>query len=403
MKVKAKSKPKQNIRLTKSNETAAGSLVKASRNIPPATTLRLYVQAGGRCEFDNCNKYLLEHSPTSNPGNFAEKAHIWAFKKKGPRGASRGRPQDINQLSNLMLLCKECHHEVDVANPANYPVEVLRKFKEDHEGRIFELTGLPKDRDTVPLVLKGLIANRTMDISDEEMQRAVAPNYLRLRQKIEIDLTQLPDTSEPHYWSSATAAIDRNIDLLARTKPRENRSMHVSIFALAAIPLLVYLGSKLSDKIRVDLYQRHRNPESWNWHDGRGTTAFSFRKVADGAGKVALIVNVSGAIPTTAVTAAIGECTLYELGVSEQPPTPLVLNTREDLNSFVSAYVTALESIRSSNPGIELLNVFPAVPAPVAISIGRHILPKIGPKLFVYDHDKRAGAFIPTITIDGRS
>ena len=175
------------------------------------------------------------------------------------------------------------------------------------------------------------------------------------------------------------------------------------IFALAAIPLLVYLGSKLSDKIRVDLYQRHRIPESWNWRDGPGSTRFSLGKVADGAGKVALAVNVSGTIPSYAITAAIGDCTLYELNVAEQPPTPLVLNTRDDLSRFVTEYVLALESIRSSHPGIELLHLFPAVPAPVAISIGRHILPKIGPKLLVYDHDKRRGAFIPAITIDGCS
>src|ERR1700722_15053700 len=53
MKAKGKSKPKQKtIGLTKSKKAATGSLVKPTRNIPLATTLRLYVQAGGRCEFD---------------------------------------------------------------------------------------------------------------------------------------------------------------------------------------------------------------------------------------------------------------------------------------------------------------------------------------------------------------
>ena len=252
----------------------------------------------------------------------------------------------------------------------------------------------------MPLVIRGLIGGRTTDISHEEMQRAVAPNALRLREMIEIDLTQLPDTAAPHYWTLAKEAIDKQIDALSRLEPRGNRSMHVSVFALAAIPLLAYVGSRLSDKIHVDLYQRHRNPETWSWRNGTGNTAFTTRTVRHGTGSVALAINVSGTIPTDSITAVADDCTLYELGVKGQPATPLVLNTGGDLNRFVSAYVSALEFIRAAHPGVELLHVFPAVPAPIAITLGRHILPKVGPKLLIYDHDKRSGGFSPTVTIE---
>jgi hypothetical protein len=47
-----------------------------------------------------------------------------------------------------MLLCGECHHLVDVVHPERYPVEVLKKFKQEHEDRVYALTGLSKDRDT---------------------------------------------------------------------------------------------------------------------------------------------------------------------------------------------------------------------------------------------------------------
>lgn len=370
----------------------------ATRSISRKTSLFLHVRAGGRCEFDNCNEYLLEHKPTGTPGYYAEQAHIWAFSQQGPRGKGAKRPTDIHHIDNLMLLCPGCHKKID-DEPALYPVEVLRKFKQDHEQRVFDLTGLAKDRDTVPLVLKTLMGGRPMDISDDEMQRAVAPNYLRLREKIEIDLTQLPDSADPSYWSTAKAAIDARLDMLSRLKPRANKAMHVSVFALAAIPLLAHLGSKLSDKLHIDLYQRHRNPESWNWHDGPGNTHFHVRKVKDGGGKVGLAINVSGAIATDAINATAGDLTLYELTVTSQPPTVLVLNTRDDLNRFVVAYVKALETIRTAHPGIQELLLFPAVPAPIAITLGRHILPKIGPKLLVYDHDKRSGSLTRTITI----
>ncbi len=152
--------------------------VQQARGIPPMTRLFLYVQAAGRCEFDGCNEYLLEHFPTEAAGNFAEQAHIYAFNRAGARGRGRGRPDDINELSNLILLCGACHHLVDTRGD-EYPVSVLRKFKRDHEDRIFELTELSKDRGTVPLVLKGRVAGRPVDVSDEQMQAAVGANYLR--------------------------------------------------------------------------------------------------------------------------------------------------------------------------------------------------------------------------------
>jgi hypothetical protein len=372
-------------------------IAKLSRAISAKTSLFLHVRAGGRCEFDNCNAYLLEHEPTGTPGNYAERAHIWAFSEEGPRGRGR-RPKDIHHIDNLMLLCKNCHTKID-NEPDVYGVAVLRKFKRDHEERIFGLTGLAKDRDTVPLVFKALIAGRTMDISDDDMQRAAAPNYLRLREKIEIDLTSLPDSADPNYWASGRSIIDEGMQRLLSIKPRGNRSVHVSVFALAAIPLLAYLGSRLSDKVRVDLYQRHRNPESWNWHSGAGNTYFDHQKVKNGSAEVGLIVNVSGTIARDTIDSVAKDMTLYQLGVTGQPPTPLVLNTPNDLDRFVVAYVTALEAIRAGHPGLIHLHVFPAVPAPVAVALGRHVLPKVGPQLIIYDQDKRSKTFSPAIVL----
>lgn len=79
--------------------------------IKDITRLLLFVRAGGRCEFDGCNKYLLQHHLTLTEGNFAQLAHIVAFKPEGPRGKVGPRPMDINDVTNLMLLCPECHRE----------------------------------------------------------------------------------------------------------------------------------------------------------------------------------------------------------------------------------------------------------------------------------------------------
>lgn len=372
-----------------------------SRSIPASAALILYVQAGGRCEFDGCNDYLLEHYPTEVVGNFADKAHIWAFNEAGPRGEEPGRPEDINCLKNLMLLCKTCHHLVDKVRPADFPVGTLRKFKREHEDRIFALTGIAKDRHTVPLVLRGLVRGRAMDISDEEMQTAVAPDYLKRRDKVEIDLTSFPDAPDAMYWHQASKSIDAKIEHLGRLEPPTGRTLRVSVFALAPIPLLIYAGSKLSDKIEVGLFQRHRVPETWCWKDGAGDARYLTRRLdAQGSsGSVALLVNLSGRNTLHDLPETLRVGAVYELTLDEAEPSPLFLNCRADLERFTAEYIRAMALIRHSHPGLDKLHLFPAVPAPVAITLGRSRLPKIDPSLIVHDRDSRAGGFIRTLEI----
>ena len=154
--------------------TNAPALERA-RSVPPKTVYYLFTQAGGRCEFRGCNAYLLEHHVTGDLGNYGEKGHIYAFKQSGPRGVAADRPDDIHDIANLILLCHACHKLVDVERPAEYPVARLRRFKLEHEDRIFLLTSLSENRKTVPIIFKGLVAGRDMQISNKEIADAVFP------------------------------------------------------------------------------------------------------------------------------------------------------------------------------------------------------------------------------------
>ncbi len=377
------------------------SVVKPSRRIPEKIAILLYAHAGGRCEFDGCNKYLLEHYPTETVGNFGEKAHIWGFKEGGPRGKGSGRPVDVNNLANLMLLCQGCHKCVD-DHPNDYPVEVLKKFKKDHEDRIYDLTGIAKDRDTIPLVLKGLIGGRPADIALEEMQSAVAPNYLKQRDEIEIDFCSIPDNPKDSYWEIAQDKIDKEMPRLYSLTAKSGCTIRVSVFALAPIPLLIYLGSKLSDKMDVDLYQRHRDTEAWSWKGGKGHAEYCTQCLQMGKPQspVLLLVNLSGKNSIESLPVELAErATIYELTLKGQACSPLFLNTKEDLTNFTREYNKALATIRQAHPNLGTLHLFPAVPSPVAVTLGRSRLPKVDAILKVYDYDKRANGFISTLEV----
>src|SRR5690349_4163353 len=134
-------------------------VLNVSRAIKPTTRLLLFARGGGRCEFDGCNKFLLEHHVTLTEGIFAEMAHIVAFRPEGPRGRSALRPKDINNVSNLMLLCPECHKLID-DHPDKWTRPTLEGFKAAHEERIRHVTSLGPDRRTAVLTLRAPIGGQ---------------------------------------------------------------------------------------------------------------------------------------------------------------------------------------------------------------------------------------------------
>ena len=150
---------------------AATSPVVTARSVPKLTQILLFTRAGGRCEFDGCNEYLLEHHVTLSEANFAEMAHIVAFREGGPRGQEGGRQGDINAVANLMLLCPKCHKEIDTrAN--EFPRAVLEQYKAAHEDRILHVTGLGPDLKTAVVQLKANIAGHAVAIPLEDVSRS---------------------------------------------------------------------------------------------------------------------------------------------------------------------------------------------------------------------------------------
>src|SRR5437762_11160609 len=109
---------------------------------------------------------------------------------------------------------------------------------------------------------------------------------------------------------------------------------HISLFALAPIPLLVYLGSKLSNKVPVDVFQRDRDTEDWVWKDSGIPAEYRFDKIREGRGhgRVALILSLSGKIKPEALPSGIDEqFTIYELTLANMEPNPTYLRQRDDL------------------------------------------------------------------------
>lgn len=371
------------------------------RNIRDLTRLLLFVRAGGRCEFDGCNDYLIQHPLTLTPGNFSQIAHIVAFKEDGPRGKSVTRPSDINDVANLMLLCPPCHKLID-DHPDQYTVSVLKKFKQAHEDRIFHVSGLGPDMKTTVVQLKARIAGQTVAIPVAQVTGAVAPRYPMDARGHVIDLTAINSEGKA-FIEEACRCIKQKVDRLYDIGMDVYETRHISLFALAPIPLLIYLGSQLSNKVPVDVFQRHRDTEDWVWKDSGVPAEYSFDKIRDGRGhdRVALVLSLSGKIKPDILPTDIDEqFTIYELTLANMEPNPIYLRQRDDLIRFKDTYQVALRTIARECAHCDVIHLFPAVPAPVAVFCGRELFPKVDPKLLIYDYDKRLGGFTPILEVN---
>lgn len=374
----------------------------ARRKPSVETRIHLFTRAGGRCEFDNCNRLLLEHHITKATGNYAEMAHIVAFSQNGPRGEGDLTPDEREDLSNLMLLCPTCHKHID-DHPDTYPVEVLMTFKGTHERRIFMLTDTKPDKHTVPLVLKAMIGSSPVDISVPAMQQAVSPWYLDPREVLEIDLTSIREMGTDSYWITTSDTIAERVKRFYDQKLDSGPLRHVSVFALAPIPLLVALGANLSNKIPTALFQRHRDTEEWGWKNEGPVVSFGHSLVREGTSSehVALMLSLSGRIAFDTVESHIdGRFSVYEVAPQELEPTLQLLRLEQDLRSFRDCYMALVRLIVAQHSGLKNIHLFPALPAPAAVAIGFDLMPKCDPALTVYDFRRDAGGFAKTLEVN---
>lgn len=375
-------------------------------NSTDAVVAELWTRAGGRCEFHGCNAYLLEDELTTNTVKLANIAHIVARSKNGPRGDDPLPFSERNKISNLMLACTKCHTVIDDKKlETEYPKEVLHKYKNDHEARIRYVTGLGVEHETSILRVIGNIRGDSVSASNEEVRVAVLdagkyPRYLGDERTIEVDLHSLPEEVNETYWQSATAKINEVVERMIVTDIESKKVKHISIFALARIPVLVHLGNALGDKVAADLYQHHRDdPVGWKWRQGESVD-FVTNLLQEGTDKkkVALIISLSGKIDLTTLPDHIDSSYfIYEIAPVGKEPSRSLLLAKETLDAFQRTYQTMLRTIESEHGKRIDMHFFAAIPAPVAVICGRELLKDVDPHLHIYDRTADGYQFALTI------
>lgn len=375
-----------------------------TRHIGKATERELWGRSAGRCQFSGCNQLLYKSSVTQETVNLSQKAHIYSFSEKGPRGWGpfKLRLSRLNDISNLMLMCHGCHKKIDGdAQGERYSAELLISWKETHERRIAIVTGIEVNKKTHVILYGANIGSEKSLIQYQECIDSIFPNYYPAKERPEIlsMSSELRDCSS-EYWSAESAHLYKIYERKIAPIIDEDSCKHFSLFAIAPQPLLIKLGTLLTDKISVETYQLHREPKGWKWQDEPKVFNFEVLKPEKFSGIPVLLLSLSDKVAKNRVTDVLGEdVSVWEVTINE--PHNDFMESKQQLSAFRKCVRKLMVNIKNMHGNNTPLHIFPVMPVSCSVELGRSRMPKADMPWIIYDHDPKRKAFNNSIEIQG--
>jgi len=365
----------------------------------PHTIRTLWGKAAGRCEYEGCNKLLYQDDVTSEDINRAFVAHIVAASPGGERGDDDQSAQLSDDIDNLMLLCHEHHRLIDYERAAEHGVERLRAMKKRHEDRIRTLTEIESSMKSIPITYGANIGKQRVAISKMELAEAMVPDNYPSGAPINLEHrdSSIYD-SATIYWETEAEQLNQKFLESIRPLIGKEEIDSFSVFALAPQPLLVKLGTMLSDLHKVKVYQKHREPDTWKWQAMTEPNPMKIIRPDDTSKTPVLIFSLSANAISVRVRKRFGdEASVWELTVEE--PSNDMLRSADQLAEFRKLTRKVLDDINASSQA-DSIKVFMAMPAACAVELGRIWMPKADKKLVLFDKNNAVDVDdIETITI----
>ena len=389
-------------KIKRGEETGVPGVRDVTRAVKPAVQYMLWGKAAGRCEFYGCNKPLWKSSLTQEQVNIAEKAHIYSFSGGGPRGNEGITDEQLNDLPNLMLVCPECHAKIDDKHDGGrYTAELLKEWKVAHERRIDIVTGIDPLLKSHVVVYGANIGDHSSPLRYASVAPAVFPErYPAEDRAIELGMVDslLRDSGAP-YWAVESENLITKFRHRVSERLSNGEVKHLSVFGRAPQPLLMLLGSLLTDLPAVDVYQLHREPdETWKWPAAANPRAFELRESSKGDGQPALVLALSATVTNDRIQSVLGpDVAIWTITIPE--PHNDFTKSREQLSEFRAIARRALNAIKARHGQTTTLHVFPAMSVSTAIEMGRIRQPKADMPWKIYDQNNTLGGFVPALSL----
>ncbi|MBL4859115.1 MAG: SAVED domain-containing protein [Erythrobacter sp.] len=360
----------------------------------------IWARGAGRCHI--CNQHLIgDLISGKEDANFAFIAHIVAATPTGPRGHPTRSSELADDPENLMLLCYVHHKLIDTDAVDDFPVERLLEIKEEHERRVSIQTGIAPDRGSQILRYAANVGVHRVTMPHGELTSAMLPGRYPEQGRSTIDLAMrgsAREDGEEQFWAGESENLRRLFARRVAERIDACEIRHLSVFALAPQPLLVLLGSLLGDIMPADVFQRHREPETWTWPDDGERMPIQTGEPDRVGGPIALKIALSANVDDSRIRSVLGdEAAIWS--ITTPHPHNDVLQRREDLQEFRRVLRQLYDRIKVARPGGAEINLFPAMPVATAVEVGRVRMPKADLPLVTWDENRALGGFRQAITI----
>jgi len=349
--------------------------------IPRNVRNDLWIAAAGRCEFRGCNNPINRNFITQERVILGEYCHIIADSSAGPRG-NNVQSKKLAQLpSNLILCCPICHKTIDDSILLeNYSPELLREMKASHEVNVQKIYDSTNVRTGIVVILYSRINDTVSQITLESSQYAILQNsnysiFPSYPPEV-INLSSITEgESSSEYYQAGKDKIRYRISSI-KDRMGDGNIEHLDVFALAQIPLLIYLGYLIGDRVDCTIYQAQRNSSNkWIWPKTLNPQRPHFTYSAlpqDPVTSMAIVMSISATINQDDVVSNIADIPIVNFHVIN-PSTEVV--DHPDVQREFSVVFRSLMSTIFTNSRHAEIHIFAAIPNSLAIELGRCIHP----------------------------
>lgn len=358
-----------------------------------AVRTRVWGRAAARCVL--CSEWLIDARHFWHGIPVGELAHAVAASpgKNAPRGNDPLNKDERAQEENILLLCHSCHRVIDSeAHQDKYTVEFLKARKAEHERRVREVTNFPTLRPAAVLSLHAQVRGTISPATPEQISSALL--HARLTglgadtRNGRFDITLDRSEKEDWSWAAARSSIDKTVARIYEAVGGEDVRV-VAVFAIAPIPVLAYLGSRLDDKAEIALFPRQRidNASAWSWpKDPTPSMRFTvnYESKSSDSEDIVAIMNISGTVHQSRVPAALANAPILTITPDSETPRPDLIDSVDKLNEFSAAWRATLATIEARWPRAQRIHIIAAVPTTVAIMIGRYRMRDTHPAFVLY-------------------
>ena len=372
--------------------------------IPENVKFRLWGKSAGRCQYEGCNDPLWLDTLTQAEFNAAYIAHIIADRPDGPRGDPILSEKLKSCITNLMVLCDGHHRFIDKHDVEGHPPDRLRAMKAEHEKRIDLAVAIGPERQSSILLYGTNIGDHSSPLRYELAAQALCGQrrYPASKDPIRLDaIDSAGKDDDPAFWPRESADLGTKFGERVKPQLASGSIKHISVFARAPQPLLMLLGTMLTEIGQADVYQLHREPtQGWAWPRVGKEYAFEVTPPKDFKASPALILSLSATIELSRVSAVMPEgFAPWVVSVVPGPRHDCICSP-EQLSEFRILARTLLNDIKAAHGQDTRLHIFPAAPVSACVELGRVRQPKADLKWRLYDQNTKRSGFVHCFDIE---